>query len=116
MKKIIFILLILSIAKLSFAEIPIYCPKEKIHLYNYQNDEIVIGDDLKARDFIPVYADIPQPTEDDPFACPICEAPLNWYEYQAWEKGQSPPVFYVWAITLLTKNEEGFYWTPYNIE
>ena len=114
MKKIIFILLILSIAKLSFAEIPIYCPNEKIHLYDYQKDEIVIGEELYAKDFKPV-GDIPQPNESDEMVCPICEAPLNWYEYQAWEKGQSPPIFYVWAITLLTKNEEGFYWIPYDI-
>ena len=113
--KILIALILLLISTNAFAVMPIYCPEEKIHLYDYQKDEIIIGDMLKAEDFIPAM-DIPQPQEQDPMGCPICEAPLNWYEYQAWVDHQKPPVFHCWAITLLTKEEGEFVWRPYNIE
>lgn len=98
-----------------FAVLPIYCPQEKIHIYNYQKDEIIIGSPIKAIDFKPV-GDIGQPREEDPMICPICGCPLNYYEYWAWKNRQKPPVFHCWAITLLTKVNGEFKWTPYEIE
>jgi hypothetical protein len=87
-----------------FADIPIYCPKEKIHLYDYLKDEIPKGELLKAWDFKPVNENIPQPKESDPMVCPLCGAPLNGYEYWFWSRGRSLPRLIYPAFTFMTKN------------
>lgn len=117
MKQFILItILVFSGISAVFAEIPIYCPECKEHLYDYQKDEIIPDTIIYAKDFLPAHDNVLQPVESDKMICPLCKAPLNWYEYQAWEKDQPIPIFYCWAITLLTKDKEGnFYWTPYDI-
>ncbi|MDI6732335.1 MAG: hypothetical protein QME16_00180 [Planctomycetota bacterium] len=109
-------ILLLFSAVLVFAEIPIYCPHCKRHLYNYQKDEIKVGDELKAEDFKPASEDVPQPKNEDAFVCPIDNCPMNQYESWAWEQKAHPPVFHIWAVSLLTKDKEGnWLGVPYNI-
>lgn len=115
----LFIAVVLSliICTIAFADIPIYCPHCKKHLYNYLKDEIKIGEDLHAKDFIPADNSIPQPTESDAMVCPIDRCPLNQYESWSWERKMSPPVFKVWAVSFLTKDENGnWIGVPYNIK
>jgi len=101
----------------AFADIPIYCPHCKEHLYNYQKDEIIPNTQILAKDFIPAKPEIPQPTESSPMVCPLCHCPLNQYESWAWERNMNPPKFNIWAISLLTKDEEGnFIGVPYDFK
>ena len=112
MRVISFIILFLLITINAFAVIPIYCPEEKIHLYDYQYDEIVIGKVIMASDFKPV-GDIPQPKESDRMNCPLCDSPLNGWEYQ----GRKYKSFtnMCGAISMLSKDELGFKWIPYDV-
>jgi hypothetical protein len=108
MRKVILIgIFLFFIPCILFAEIPIYCPHCKVHLYDYQKDEIVKGDNLLAKDFIPANKSVIQPDESTPMACPLCQCPLNLYESWAWERKVKKPVFHCWAISLLTKDKEG---------
>ena len=117
MKKILFLITFLLLTKICLAEIPIYCPHCKTHLYNYQKDEIKINEDLKAENFKPVDETIPQPKEEDRMVCPLDDCPLNQYESWAWERKLSPPVFKVWAISFLTKDEKGdWIGVPYDVK
>jgi hypothetical protein len=108
---------LLLLGGIAFADIPIYCPHCKAHLYNYQKDEIKAGDVLLARDFIPADDRIAQPLDSDPFECPFDGCPLNQYESWAWERKASAPVFKVWAISLLTKDKDGnWIGVPYDLK
>ena len=80
MRVISFIILFLLITINAFAVTPIYCPECKTHLYDYQYDEIV-KNAVFAKDFKPV-GDISQPTENSDMNCPLCDSPLNGWEYQ----------------------------------
>src|SRR3990167_8520425 len=97
----------LTLVNFAFAEIPIYCPHCKQHLYNYQRDEVVIGSQIKAEDFKPTRIDISQPLDSEPMICPFDGCPLNQYESFAWERKMKPPVFHIWAVSLLTKDKNG---------
>lgn len=111
---VIFLFVFLGIA---LAEIPIYCPHCKTHLYNYQKDEIVVNSQINAEDFKPANDNIPQPKDKDKMVCPIDNCPLNQYESWAWERKMSLPVFKVWAISLLTKDKDGNWkGVPYDIK
>ena len=108
---------ILTLFLFAFAEIPIYCPHEKILLYYYQNDEISLKGILRAEDFKPANDLIPQPQENSEMVCPICGSPLNGYEWFAFEKKMKPTVMIYKAITLLTKDESGnFKFVPYDFQ
>lgn len=110
------IVLLFALIGFCFAEIPVYCPHEKILLYYYQK-EIKPNEILKAKDFKPANDNIPQPQENAPMVCPICGSPLNGYEWFTWEK-KMPPIKMVFkAIILLTIDEEGnFKFIPYDFE
>ena len=115
--RILFLCFSLLFGGVAFADIAIYCPYCKTHLYDYQKDAIVIGSKIEAKDFKPARIDIPQPRERDPMACPIDNCPLNQYESWAWERKMEPPVFKVWAVSLLTKDENGDWkGVPYDVK
>lgn len=112
----LFLLTSFMLVNICFAEIPIYCPHCKVHLYNYQKDEVKIGDDLKAEDFKPASEDIQQPQENTEMICPLCMCPLNLYESWAWERKMKKPVFHTWAISFLTKDkDENWVGYPYDV-
>lgn len=98
----------------------IYCPHCHTHLYNYkrivffdsENHQIV----MKAEDFIPVVKGMPQPTEESPFECCYCHAPLNGWQYWFWKRHQNLPKFSTYIVSVMTKDEYGnFKWIPYDI-
>ncbi len=93
---------------------PIYCPECKTHLYDYQKDEIIPNTIVYAIDFKPV-GDIPQPTEDTEMNCPICNHPLNGWEYYAHITKHKSFVNIYGAISMLTKDDLGFKWIPYDV-
>lgn len=116
MKLLLIVFLLLTIVNLAFAEIPIYCPHEKILLYNYQK-EIKPNEVMKAEDFKPANDLISQPKENTPMVCPICGSPLNGYEWWNWEKKMKPPVFVFNGLTMLTKDKDGnFKFVPYDFQ
>lgn len=107
---------ILCLFILAFAEIPIYCPNCKRHLYDYQK-EIADLTMLNAEDFKPALDIIQQPLEHSPMICPLCSCPLNLYESWAWIQGVHPPAFHINAVSLLTKDREGnFKGVPYAVK
>lgn len=104
----------------AFADVPIYCPKCKTHLYNYVKDELPKYIDgkqsLNVQDFIPAQEGISQPDDNDEAVCPFDKAPLNGYEFWAWERGFAPPKFISQVWTFMTKDADGnFVWSPYNL-
>ena len=105
--------LFLLISINAYAIIPIYCPECKTHLYDYQYSEITIGFPLYAKDFKPTSDDTRQPDEKDRMNCPICDSPLNGWEYQ----GRKYKSFtnMCGAISMLTKDDLGFKWIPYDV-
>ena len=105
------IILSLIFIQTAFAVIPIYCPEEKIHLYDYQYD-VIVKNAILAKDFKPTYQ-IPQPKETDDFVCPLCHAPLNGWEYMGRKYKSFTNVCGV--VSLLTKDELGFKWIPYDV-
>src|SRR3990167_1464600 len=111
------VVLILFFATIIFADIPVYCPLCKVHLYNYQKDEITVGSQIRAEDFKPASDDIPQPVESTPMVCPLDGCPLNQYESWTWIRKMKPPVFHTWAISLLTKDKDGNWaGVPYDVK
>ncbi|KKM84871.1 hypothetical protein LCGC14_1294860 [marine sediment metagenome] len=95
--------------------LPIYCPNCRELLYYYQKDEIVIGDEILTKDFLPV-GDIPSPDQDDPMICFYCEAYFEGYDYSCWKNDLGIPVKYAWAYTFLTKVDGEWVWTPYELD
>ena len=115
--KVLFLCFSLLFGGVAFADISIYCPYCKTHLYNYQKEEIAVNSQLLAKDFTPANDSIKQPTEDDSMICPLDGCPLNQYESWAWMRKEKSPVFKVWAVSLLTKDENGNWkGVPYDIK
>ena len=113
----IVVILILIFSVSAFADIAIYCPYCKTHLYNYQKEEIAVNSQFLAKDFKPENDSIKQPIESDYMVCPLDSCPLNQYESWAWERKMKPPVFKVWAVSLLTKDENGNWkGVPYDVK
>ena len=113
-KLLLTLFLLLTSVNFAFAEIPIYCHYCKVHLYNYQKDEIIAGAVVYAADFKPAREDIGQPKEAGLMVCPFDNAPLNAYEYVFWEKQLRLPEFHYPAISLLSKDEKGnWFYIPY---
>jgi hypothetical protein len=106
-------ILFLLISINAYAVIPIYCPECKIHLYDYQYD-VIVNNAVFAKDFKPV-GDIPQPTENSEMDCPICKHPLNGWEYYAHITKHKSFTNMCGAISVLTKDELGFKWIPYDV-
>lgn len=114
----LFIAVILSLffITLVFAEIPIYCPKCKKHLYNYQHDEIIKGSLVKAEDFKPANDSITQPQAGSRMICPLDNTSLNGWQYYADRENFKTFSFAYNAVSLLTKDKDGkWVWVPYDV-
>ncbi len=99
-----------------FAEIPIYCPKCKTHIYNYVKDEIPKGERLNSEDFNPANDTIPKPKKSDLIICPIDHAPLNGWEYYAKIQHYKSFTMAYPAVSLLTKDKDGkWVWLPFDM-
>lgn len=96
---------VLCLTLSAFAQIPIYCPKCKTHLYNYQK-EVENGAIVKAIDFKPASEDIKQPREQDPMVCPFDGAELNGWMYWYKQQGFKGFVLAYPAISLLSKDKD----------
>ena len=116
MKFLAILLFIFLFTNLVYAEIEIYCPECKKHIYTYIEDEIPKGAHVKAKDFKPANEDIAQPIESDSMVCPYCGIVFEGYDYSCWKHNLAIPTKYYPAYTFLTKDEGDFYWTPYNIK
>ncbi len=114
MRVISFIILFLLITINAYAVIPIYCPECKTHLYDYQKDEIIPNTFIIASDFKPL-GDIPQPKESDDMICPLCKHPLNGWEYYGHITKHKSFTNMCGAISMLTKDDLGFKWIPYDV-
>lgn len=109
-------IILVGTCKVAAAELEIFCPKCKKHLYNYRFDDIRVLDGVFAEDFIPASNDIPQPDDKDPMVCPICSAPLNGYEFWFWFRGKDIPRFAFPAMSLYIRDKDGnFKWFPDDI-
>lgn len=114
-------LVILLLAVSCFADVEIYCPECKTHLYNYKKDEIARYDNTLARQPKVLASDMqtvgiwPNPKERDKAICPLCTAPLNGWEYWAWKNGYQKPTFQLYVISLMTKIDGKFVWVPYDV-
>lgn len=96
---------------LVFAEIPIYCPECKAHIYNYQKDEIMEGSIIKAEDFNPANDMIDQPVNGELMVCPFDGAELNGWTYWGKKQGFKSFTMAYLATSLLSKNEDGqWFW------
>ncbi len=94
----------------AYAEVEIYCPECKEHIYTYKGDKIEEGYSPRNEDFTP------DPSIYNEMICPNCGAYFEGYDYSCWKKGMAIPKKYYPAYTFLTKNEKGeFYWTPFDI-
>ena len=99
-----------------FAEIPIYCPECKVHIYNYVKDEIKKGIKLNPEDFKPANDNIPQPKKYDLLICPIDHAPLNGWEYYAKLQHYKSFTMAYPAVSLLTKDKDDkWVWLPFDL-
>ena len=107
-------LVILFIAGICFAEIPVYCPECKTHLYNYQK-EVRPDTQILAEDFKPASDTILQPRESDPMECPLCQTPLNGWEYYGVRHKSKSHTVNGNIVSVLTKDENGFKWIPYDV-
>ena len=94
----------------ALADMGIYCPLCKKHLYDYKG-EVVSGKVIMASDFIPTEG-VPQPKDTDRIICPFDSAPLNGWEYWFWSRQREQPTFAYQAVTLLTKENGEFKWVP----
>jgi len=110
--KIFFVILSFVFISNAFAVIPIYCPECKTHLYDYQYDEITVNQVVYAKDFKPI-GDIIQPVEESNCDCPLCKSPLNGWEYMG--KKYKSFTNMCGAFSLLTKDDSGFKWIPYDV-
>ncbi len=117
MRKILLtIVLLLVFINFVYAEIPIYCPKCKQHIYNYTKDEIVKGTQIKAEDFKPANESISQPQSGEKMICPFDNAPLNGWEYYAKIQHYKSFSMAYPAISLLTKDKDGkWVWIPFDM-
>jgi hypothetical protein len=116
MKKLLLtVFLLLTCVNLCFADIPVYCPKCKTHLYNYK--KVVMDNEfLLAEDFIPVSNNIQQPVEASRFVCPLCDASLNGWEYYGEVNKSKSHTLVFPAVSVLTKDENGNWkWVPYDV-
>lgn len=107
-------ILLLITTNLVFAEIPIYCQKCKAHIYNYQK-EVIVGEVILAKDFIPANLSIRQPQDNELMVCPFDNTPLNGWEI--WASRQiNKPKFFFNAISLLTKDKDNNWkWIPSDV-
>jgi len=112
MRIISFTILFLLIAINAFAVIPIYCPNCQEHIYDYQPDKIDVN--ILAKDFLPASENIPQPVEAQEMFCPLCGEYFDgWNYYAHYNKCTVRNI--IGSIILLTKDELGFKWIPYEI-
>lgn len=110
--KIILTLFLFFFSSLAFADMAIYCPKCKTHLYNYKK-ELVRGTQIKAEDFEPANKEIPPPVSGDIMSCPLDGAYLNGWEYWAALQNFKSFTFAYRAVSLLSKDEnEKWVWVP----
>lgn len=93
--------------------IPIYCPECKVHIYDYQKEEIIPNTLVLAKDFTPTPENPHQPQESEKMNCPLCDSPLNGWEYIG-RKYKSFVNMCV-GISMLTKDDLGFKWIPYDV-
>jgi len=109
-KKLTIVLLCLLFSQLAYADIPIYCPLDQKHLYNYQGD-LVSGAMIHAKDFKPV-GGVPEPIENSKMVCPFDFVPLNNYLYWFESRGYEVPRLAYPALSLLTKIDGEWTWVP----
>ena len=114
-KTIVIAIMLLLTTIYAYAEIEIYCPKCREHLYNYQQDKITAGFPIYAKDFKPVKTDIKQPIDNDPMTCPLCQAKLNGWDFYGEYNNSKSHVNTCNAISLLTKVDNKFKWIPYHV-
>lgn len=108
--------LILLFCGIAFADVDIYCPNCKEHLYVYEGD-IVAMEVVYAHKAKPASEKIPKPNEADDMNCPLCKAPINGYQYQAYKEGRKLPVIMTaLGVTVLTKEDGSYKWVPWPIE
>ena len=106
-KFIISILLVVISSSIAFADtVDIYCPKCHKFLWELNYDIPLTLDDFKTNNII----------KGEPSTKPLCPfdgAPINGWEYWAYERGMHPPVMAYPALTVWTLNEQGdFIWFP----
>lgn len=112
-----FLLFFLNInVMLVSADMEVYCPFCKEHIYNYKKDTIASNEIVAAEDFEGV-GDILSPDDHDEMICPICGAPINGYEYWFWSRGYQPTRMVFPAVSLYFKNADGtFEWKPEEVD
>ena len=106
-KTIIFLFLFLLISIPAFAEtVDIYCPKCHKFLWELKYENPLTLDDFRTDNII----------KGEPSAKPLCPfdgAPINGWEYWAYERDMHPPVMVYPALTVWTLDEQGdFIWFP----
>lgn len=110
MKKIIVFLFLLICAPAFSDTVDIYCPKCHKFLWTLNYEKPLTLDDFKTDNII----------KGEPSVKPICPfdgAPINGWEYWAYERGMHPPVIVYPALTVYTLNEQGdFIWFPDDVE
>lgn len=106
MKKI-FIILFLFFATPAFADtVDIYCPKCYKFLWQLKYEKPLTLDDFHADNIL-------KGEPSNKTLCPIDGAPINGWEYWAYERGMHPPVMVYPALSVWTLNEQGeFIWFP----
>ena len=96
------------------AEIKVYCPYCKQHLYTYKYNADQLKEGLYPQDLEPANASVPFLTLRDKFICPYDGAPLNGWLYWAWEQKRPLPEFRYKAYNIYTKDANGnFVWVPW---
>ena len=112
---IIFIIFFISFPALADT-VDIYCPKCHKFLWILNYKLPLTLNDLNDNNLIEVddiYNVWKKPSNPIKFICPIDGAPLNGWEYWAYERGMHPPVMVYPALTVMTLNEQGdFVWFP----
>ena len=81
--------------------VDVYCPKCLKYLFTLEYESGLTLSDADGHGLI----------------CPFDGAPLNGWEYWAWERGMSAPKMVYPALTVWTTDDgDMFYWFPHNVD
>ena len=95
--------------------VSIYCPRCAKHLYDLKYEDKLDLSDLKVDNTIVIDKTF-KLVNNSRFICPFDSAPLNGWEYWAWDRGLHEPTMAYGALSVYTKNDKGeFYWFPNDV-
>jgi len=109
---------LILLANVAFADVRIYCPNCKTHLYDYVGSEepLRTGINLSASDFHSVIDGVIDPVDGDDTICPLCKSPLNGYEYWFWSKKREVPRMAYSVLTFYIEDRVGnLKWYPFDL-